>query len=158
MPKPYKLFIVSSLALLLAFVGIFSVRFAFDKGQSPVNAYANQAPSAKPAVAHMVAMHTVNMQHVPAGTATALHSQVRTLPFLTGVSQAVYAQRKAAAAHSTHAPVDTHAISDVNTPTTTAKFNGMADSASIFPYFGGCQPPHQALPPPSHWSFPVANP
>jgi hypothetical protein len=153
MPKRYKLFIFSSLALLLALVGIFSATFAFAKGQSPVNAYANQAPSAKPAIAHMVAIHTVNMQHVPAATATASHSQVRTLPFLTGVNQAVYAQRKAAAAHSTHAPVDTHAISDVNTPTTTAKFNGMADSASIC----GCQPPDQALATSSSWVFQGVN-
>src|SRR5258708_13520705 len=157
MPKPYKLFIFSSLALLLALVGIFSVSFAFAKGQSPVNAYANQAPSAKPAVAHMVAMHTVNMQHVPAGTATASNSQVRTMPFLTGLSQAMYAQRKAGAAHHTQVPVDRHAISDVNTPTTTAKFNGMADSASICPFYSGCQPPDQALATSSSWVFQGVN-
>src|SRR5581483_8924248 len=160
MPKKYRMLAASSLASLLLLVSMFGASFVFAKAQSATGAHANAAPSAKPATIHTVSHHTVNMQQVPVATARSLRGPVRTMPFLTGVSPAVYAQRKAAAAHTTHAPVNTQtqATSGVNTPNPLVKFNGMADSGTICNYFGsGCQPPDQALAASSSWVFQGVN-
>ena len=158
MRKQYKGYIFTFLALAIVLVGIFSASFAFAKGQSRSGA----APSAQPATAPMVSMHTVDMSSVPAETAQSASQPPRLMPFLTGISPAVYAQRKAAAAHNKNAPVDAHpnpdtATGGISTPGTTAKFQGMADSASICPYFGGCQPPDQALGASPNWVFQGVN-
>lgn len=158
MLKRYRMLIASSLALVLVLVSMLGASFVFAKVQSATGAHANAAPSAKPATIHTVSHHTVNMQQVPVATARSLRGPVRTMPFLTGVSPAVYAQRKAAAAHTTHAPVNTQATSGVNTPNPIVKFNGMADSGTICGYFGnGCQPPDQALATSSSWVFQGVN-
>lgn len=142
------LFLAPSLALVLALVGMFGVSLVSAKGSS-VN---SQATSAKRAVAHAVVKQTVNMQLVPAETAAqaASAAHTRPLPLLTGVSAAVYAQRKAAAVHNSQAPVDTSATGDVNTPTTTAKFAGQGDTC-------GCAPPDQALAASSSWVLQGVN-
>jgi len=54
------------------------------------------------------------MQNVPKATARLSNHRPRVMPLLTGVSSTVYAQRKAAAAHNPHAPINTHPYS---TPT-----------------------------------------
>jgi hypothetical protein len=68
------------------------------------------------------------------------HSQyfLRTSPKLAGA--------KTNAAHNQNAP-KAQAIADTSVSTSTGRigFNGMADSATICPYFGGCQPPDMAL-------------
>src|SRR5579863_3810571 len=129
MRKNYQGHIVTTLVLAALFVSAFSASFAFAKGAAP----ASLTPTAQRADAHVVAMHTVNMQQVPAATSKSLsHSSVQ-MPFLTGVSAAVYAQRKAAAAHTHNAPVNANSYVGSSTPKTTAKFQGMADSASICP-------------------------
>jgi len=150
MRKNYPVYIVVLLALL---VGAFSASFAFAKGQSQ----ANLSPSAKSATSHVVAMHTVNMQKVPAASSKSLSQKSTLLPFLTGVSPTVYAQRKAAATHNKNAPAGANPYAGSSTPTTTAKFQGMADSASICPFFGGCQPPDQALAASPNWVFQGVN-
>ena len=137
-------------ALLILLVGMFGTVFVFAKGQGQSTAHTNLATSARPASAPMVTMHTVNMQNVPAEPAGTAVNDSRLLPFLTGVSPAVYAQRKQAAAHNKNAPLDTSAIADVYTPTTTAKFAGQGDRC-------GCQPPDQALAASSSWVLQGVN-
>ena len=137
-------------ALLILLIGMFGTVFVFAKGQGQSTAHTNLATSARPASAPMVTMHTVNMQNVPAEPAGTAVNDSRLLPFLTGVSPAVYAQRKQAAAHNKNAPLDTSAIADVYTPTTTAKFAGQGDRC-------GCQPPDQALAASSSWVLQGVN-
>ncbi len=158
MRNKYQVHIVTALVLAALLVGAFSASFTFAKGATQ----ASSTPSAKRANSQVVAMHTVNMQQVPAATSKSLSHSAAQMPFLTGVSPAVYAQRKAAAAHNQNAPVNTSSyVGDSTaggyTPSTTAKFQGMADSASICPYFGGCQPPDQALAASSSWVFQGVN-
>src|SRR5258708_1198318 len=164
MQKKQRLFLSSFLVLAALLVSTISTGFAFAKGQSLNGAHASPPISAKAATAKLVAMHTVNMHSTPAESPKSA-SHHTALPFLTGVSPSVYAQRKAAAAHAKNAPVltygnaPTHSSSnDPNTPPTTTSFQGMAASASICPYFGGCHPPDIALAPSthrvSHLSFP----
>ena len=137
-------------ALLILLIGMFGTVFVFAKGQGQSTAHTNLATSARPVTAPMVTMHTVNMQNVPAEPAGTAVNDSRLLPFLTGVSPAVYAQRKQAAAHNKNAPLDTSAIADVYTPTTTAKFAGQGDRC-------GCQPPDQALAASSSWVLQGVN-
>jgi hypothetical protein len=164
MPKRTRMLIASSMALVLTIVSMFAVSIASANVRTPASATAKSATSAHRTVSHMISMHVVNMQNVPTAKANASHTKNGTMPFLTGVSGTTYAQRKAAAAHSANAPVDTQAIASVNmpakvkTPPTKAKFNGMADSGTICNYFGtGCQPPDQALATSSSWVFQGVN-
>ncbi len=99
----------------------------------------------------MVKMHVVDMRQVQGETPTQASRSSKALPLLTGISSIVYAQRKAGAVHNPLAPLGKSSNSAVPTtqstltPITTKSFQGMADSASICPYFGGCQPPDQAV-------------
>jgi hypothetical protein len=152
MRKPFTGPIFTILALATILVSIFGASFAFAKGQSLSIAHTQFATSAKPATAPMASMHTVDMRNVPADSDSSAKLPARTMPLLTGVSPEVYAQRKAAALHNKNAPVDAHPYQDTPyTPATIVKFKGMADSASICPYFGGCQPPDQALAASPNW-------
>ena len=163
MRRQYKGSIFTLLALAITLVGMLGVTFVFAKGQSHNIVHTGLATSAQPATANVVIRHTVDMSTVPATVASSPLSQSpRTMPWLTGVSQSVYAQRKAAAAHNKNAPVDAHPYADTSvdgpfTPTTLVKFKGLADSAKICPYFGGCQPPDQALATSPNWVLQGVN-
>jgi hypothetical protein len=148
-------FIILALATIL--VSIFGASFVFAKGQTLSNAQKPLATSAKPATAPMVSMHTVDMKSVPAVSTSSAKLSASTMPFLTSVSSAVYAQRKATALHNTNAPLNLHPAQDSPyTPLTLAKFKGMADSAAICPP-SGCQPPDQALATSSSWVLQGVN-
>lgn len=158
----YALPSLTVLAVLL--LGTLSMNYAFAKGGG-VQASSNKYKvSAKPAIAKLVAMHTVDMRHVPPKSA---HAGVGTgvMPFLTGHSPAEYARIKAAAAHNTSAPHLTQAFSgiqgqnaDPNTPPLVKKFQGMADSGATCPYFGtGCQPPDMAVAASTQWVLQGVN-
>ena len=139
-------FLLTILLLVAVLVSLSGAGLAFARGQSHTVPSTPPAPSARPATAPMVSMHTVNMSSIPQETDSPASFPVRTMPFLTGFSPAVYAQRKADALHNKNAPIDAHPDQDTPfTPGTLAKFNGMADSASICPYSKGCAPPDQAL-------------
>jgi len=57
-----------------------------------------------------------------------------------------FAAAKKAASTNKNAPVGKGAMVDPgNAPSGISGFNGMADSATICPFFGGCQPPDMAL-------------
>src|SRR5450759_1236260 len=62
------------------------------------------------------------------------------------MSSPKYAAAKKAAATNKNAPKGGAALSAPGvTNSVISGFNGMADSATICPYFGGCQPPDMAL-------------
>jgi len=94
MRKQYKGYIFACLALATMLVSVFGVGFVFAKGSSQTASQSGISGSGQPAVAHMIGMHLVNMSNVPAETPTSSSQHVKALPFLTGVSAAVYAQRK----------------------------------------------------------------
>src|SRR5579863_2573913 len=141
---------VLSGALLVLLVGMFGTAFVFAKEQNQSAAHGNRATSARSVVASMETMHTINMQNVPAESEGTAAKRPALMPFLTGVSPAVYAQRKAAAAYNKNAPLDTSATGVIDTPTTTAKFAGQGDTC-------GCQPPDQALAASSSWVLQGVN-
>src|SRR6266567_193281 len=153
---PRSVFTILALAAVL--VSISGVSFAFAKGQSHSVARTQFATSSKHATAPMVSMHRVDMSGVPAESASQAKLPTRAMPLLTGVSPAVYAQRKADALHNKNAPVAAHPDQATpDTPKTLVKFKGMADSAAICPYFGGCQPPDQALAASPNWVMQGVN-
>lgn len=163
MQKKQRMLFSSFLVLAALLISTISTGVALAQGQSAYGAHASPTISAKPATAKLVAMHTVNMHRTPAESPKPA-KQHTALPFLTGVSPAVYAQRKAAAAHTKNAPVLQYgnaptrsSSSDPNTPPAKANFQGMADSASICPYFGGCQPPDMAIAASTQWVFQGVN-
>ena len=141
---------VLSGALLVLLVGMFGTAFVFAREQSQSAAHSNRAASASRVVVPMLTMHTVNMQNVPAASTGSAVTHPVLMPFLTGVSRAVYAQRKAVAAHNKNAPLDTSATGTIETPTTTSKFAGQGDTC-------GCQPPDQALAASSSWVLQGVN-
>jgi hypothetical protein len=108
-------------------------------------------------------MHTVDMRKVPAASAGSLNGSKRMMPWPIGVNPTLYRQRKAAAQNK-YAPVDPNPYSDTgtgsttpSTPGLTSKFNGMADSSSICPYWGGCEHPDMALATSPGWVLQVVN-
>ncbi len=87
-------------------IGVLGGSFVFARGPRSSVASTNSISSAQRVVASMTGMQTVNMQSVPAGTATSLYSAsgpAKRMPLLTG-NPALYAQHKAAAVHNIHAP------------------------------------------------------
>src|SRR5437588_1603184 len=152
----------SLLVLVALLAGVVGANFAFANGHNQHTSQAHISGGAKAATARVVSMHIVNMQRVPAETPKSVSHHPTALPFLTGVSATVYAQRKAMAAHNTRALRGSHANSapaanSIYTPKANKHFPGMADSASTCPYFGGCQPPDQALAVSTAWVFQGVN-
>ncbi len=149
MRKQYRRYLFSFLALAVLLAGAFGATIVFTNGHHQSRASGKPVGSGKPVAAPMVAMHVVDMSSVPGETPKSSSQRPTALPLHTGVSAAVYAQRKAAAAHNKNAPVGHHAYPNPTagayTPVASTHFQGMADSASICPYFGGCQPPDMAL-------------
>ena len=133
---------ICGLLALAALLSIFASGAVFAKS-------ANHSVKASSSV-------TVSAQKGTAQTVTGRSFNVRTLP-KEGVKAATshqshpilvspkLASAKANAAHNKNAPQGGTALSDPNTKSGTFGFQGMADSATICPYFGGCQPPDMAL-------------
>lgn len=151
MRRQFKGFLFLFVALATLLVAIVGAGFASANVQRHQTSHTAISGSGQRATAKMVGMHVVDMRHAPLKTSAQPIRNSKALPLLTGVSSAVYAQRKTNAAHNRLAPVGnsqsyaTPATSSTKTPIRTVSFQGMADSASICPYFGGCQPPDQAL-------------
>lgn len=151
MRRQFKGFLFLFVALATLVVAIVGAGFASANQHSGQTSHTAISGSGQKATAKMVGRHVVDMRHVPLDTLAQANRNSKAMPLLTGVSSAVYAQRKANAAHNQLAPVGNSprytipATSSTKTPTRTVSFQGMADSASICPYFGGCQPPDQAL-------------
>jgi len=151
MRRHFKGYLFMFVALTTVVVAILGAGFASANEHSQKAAHTGISGSGKKASAKMVSMHVIDMQKVAVETSAPANHRSAGLPLLTGVSSAVYAQRKTDAAHNHAAPVGgSHSFVSPSTqstltPTKTKSFQGMADSASICPYFGGCQPPDQAL-------------
>jgi len=151
MRSQFKGYLFIFVALATVLVAILGAGFASANDHSRQTPLTGISGSGKSATAAMVAKHVIDMRQVPAETSAQANHSSKALPFLTGVSSAVYAQRKADAAHNQQAPLGSSrsytvpTTQNTVTPATTKSFQGMANSASICPYFGGCQPPDQAL-------------
>ncbi|HYK53764.1 MAG TPA: hypothetical protein VEV38_09570, partial [Candidatus Eremiobacteraceae bacterium] len=107
------------------------------------------AITAQPIIGRLVYKHQVDMRFAPQSKYIPMTREGE-MPFLVGVDRATWFARKAAATHDPMAPYNPHALPgnydlSPNTPPTSANFGGMANSASICQYFGGCQPPDMAV-------------
>ena len=155
MSKRHRVYFLSSLAIAALLVSMFGASFAFAQGQSR-SAVSSSKASAKPATAKLVAAYTVNMHNAAGETAkTASHSPVA-IPLLHHKTQSAASLTKVAPRF--HALAATSSDSSApTTPPALTKFQGMADSASICPYFGGCQPPDMALATSPNWVFQGVN-
>ncbi len=159
----FKRYIFSFLALAALLVSVLSVNFVFAKGAATSQAHISAG--GKPAAAPMVSMHVVNASTVPVETAKQLGGlQTPKLP-LAGTDPALYAQWKKAAAQNKNAPLVQNIQSaspkttstSPYTPGATTRFQGITDSTSVCPYFGGCQPPDMALAASPNWVFQGVN-
>ena len=162
MQKKYKLYLFTSLTLAALIASIFSVSFASAKQQHVSNAKAGNIVLGTPFNTGIVKPHVVNMSKVPAATPKQVNQKQRLIPFRYPGGQAKYAALKAAAAHNAGAPSVAHPFSSMgnvspNTPPTLKSFNGMANSATTCPYFGGCQPPDMGLAASNSWVLQGVN-
>ena len=123
---------------------------------------ASHQVSADPAFAPLVAMHQADMRLVPASPFAAARNYPRTMPFLVGTDARTWYARKAAARYNRLAPYNPLQLPGnfdllPDTPVATIKFAGQVNSASTCPYFGGCQPPDQAIAASSNWEVQGVN-
>lgn len=88
-----------------------------------------------------VAGQSFNLYSLPTANSAPARSH-QALPILVSPK---LAQAKQTAAHNLNAPVGSPLSDGASAPPPPTGFNGMADSATICPYFGGCQPPDMAL-------------
>lgn len=150
MLKRRKVAVVSILILVVLLTSLGSLGFVFAQSSHSQTPQAQHPAAGKnTSIASSIAA-TIDMSQVPMEQAGASKQRAEALPLLTGVSPSVYAQHKAGAAHNSKAPKGTRAYSQPggvrsDTPIASKSFQGMADSASICPYFGGCEPPDMAL-------------
>ena len=162
MHKKYHLSLFSFLACvsLIASIAGTTVAFAQQHGSHSSASHA----VGKAFNTENIIPHVVNMQNVPAERAAQVHQQPSVLPLRYPGGQAKFAALKAGAAHNGAAPVmkqpfPASASSQVSptTPPALANFPGMANSATICPYFGGCQPPDMAIAASSQWVLQSVN-
>lgn len=143
--------LLAFLALSALLMSLFAAGTTYAKGSTVHRGATGSALTthANHVATNAVSAHTQQVFKLPKETAaqaaTATHRQ---MPLMMGRSPAVMAQAKAAAAHNANAPrAVPQAVPSAAASTTSTRigFNGMADSATICPYFGGCQPPDMAL-------------
>ena len=155
MQKKYRVPFISFVAVVALLLGSFGASFAFAQGQSHSAAQVSLT-SARSAISKVVAQHTVNMSQVPGESSKAASSPVRAMPLFPQKSKAGAAHNQNAPHFTGLAPTASNSVSP-NTPPAITKFHGMADSASICPYFGGCEPPDMALATSPTWVFQGVN-
>ncbi|MGH2495629.1 MAG: hypothetical protein ACRDIV_13100 [Ktedonobacteraceae bacterium] len=133
---------ICSLLALAALLSIFSGA-AFAKGANhAIKASGGVTVSSTKANAPAAVEHTVNVKTLPVETSKAAVNH-RPAPLMTSSK---FAAAKKAATTNKNAPVGKTATPDPGTTKSgISGFPGMADSATICPYFGGCQPPDMAL-------------
>ncbi len=125
-------------------------------------AYLTPQISAEPAIAPLVALHTVDMRIAPTSMFQQLSHAPGFMPDLNGVDERTYMARKHAALHNPLAPVNPFPMFDESlitpfTPSLGPNFKAMADSASTCPYFGGCEPPDMAVASNGTWVVEAVN-
>lgn len=146
MKKPHLKLTVGSLVLVIAVViGVFAVSpaFASPLTVSPPRGSVKYIVGATARGVERVSAHTTNVFTLKRETpAAALKHATHQLPLLMAHAN------KGTAARLKNAPVNHSPLAaGLSGPSanTTIGFPGMADSATICPYFGGCQPPDMAL-------------
>lgn len=155
MQKKYRVTFLSFVAVVALLLGAFGASFASAQGQSHSAAQVSPT-SARSATSKVVVQHTVNMSQVPGESSKAASSPVRAMPLLPQKSKAGAAQNQNAPHFTGLAPTASDSVSP-NTPPTITKFHAMADSTTICPYFGGCQPPDMALATSPNWVLQGVN-
>jgi len=165
MRKKYQYLLISLFAILALLASALGVGFTFARGNSTTASQVGISAGGKAATARMVSMHVVNMSTVPVETAKQLSGlPTKKLP-LAGTDPALYAQWKKAAAQNKNAPLIQNVQSALpkttsagfDTPGATTRFQGITDSTSVCPFFGGCQPPDMALAASPNWVFQGVN-
>lgn len=141
--KHFKIALCSLLTLMALILSGFASGAVFAKGaQSSAKASGGITVAASKGTSQKSTGHAVNVKSLPAvkNAAATAHQE---LPVLVSPK---LAQGKQNAAHNKNAPKGGAAIADsASGKTVKVGFNGMADSATICPFFGGCQPPDMAL-------------
>lgn len=164
---------VVGLTLFLLLINLMGSLPAFA-ASPPAQKQAGQGSvGGKAATVRAVSQHTVVMSDVPPATPQQVASARQHVLPQPGFNAAQRDRLKAFARANPNAPRGTHPQSAPRssgarvhpfTPGTTTSFQGMADSASTCPFFGGCAPPDMALAASSRWvlqgvntSFAVSN-
>lgn len=130
------------LALAAVLLSAFAPGTASAKGVRRAVTASAITTSAQRVSAPSVAGQSMNLYSLPTESSAPARSH-HALPILVSPE---LAQAKQTAAHNPHAPVGGSPLSNgASAPPAPTGFNGMADSATICPYFGGCQPPDMAL-------------
>ena len=133
---------ICGLLALAALFSIFASGAVFANNANHSNkASGSVTVSSTKANAPAATVHTVNVHSLPVETSKPATNHANSLFF----SSSKYAAAKKAAATNKNAPGGKSATADSLSKTSIFGFNGMADSATICPYFGGCQPPDMAL-------------
>lgn len=163
MQTKHKRSLLALSTVLILVASFLSANLVLAKGQHQQAATPHVSGGGQRASAPMVALHTVDMSTIPAEAAgSALHTPTRALP-IPAFNPALYARLKAAALHNPNAPVGINPPFTPpggvrsNTPVASKSFQGIADSTTVCPYFGGCQPPDQALAASPSWVFEGVN-
>ncbi|MDQ2717677.1 MAG: hypothetical protein M3Z08_22520, partial [Chloroflexota bacterium] len=149
--KRTKLAFSTMTALIVLLVGVFVVSPTFAAKHQ--DAQKNSGGAFKlsvtkgPSVAS--SLHNANLFTLPKVASHAVKMSHGKLPFLA-IHPGTYAQAKAAAAHNKNAPAARTSFQASSATPAVAHtkgigFQGMADSPTICPYFGGCAPPDMAL-------------
>jgi len=158
MSKRYGVFFLSSLAIAALMISVFGASFAFAQGQNYSKAHTSPKVSAKSAVATLVKAYTVNMHNASQETPKAATQAPRLMPLLRNAHQSSASLANVAPHFLQAFPATVTSSTSPTTPPSQTKFQGMADSASICPYFGhGCQPPDMALATSPNWVFQGVN-
>ena len=145
--KRTKFTIPATIILAILLVTIFAVVPAFAASPLGARNYSGSGGykvSATKGASPRFTTHSANIYTLPKETASSkLVSNPHKLVLRTSPK---LAQAKAAASHNKNAPVNRSELAVTASKTSASnRFKGMADSATICPYFGGCQPPDMAL-------------
>ena len=133
---------ICGLLALAALVSIFASGAVFAKSaHQSVKTASSPTVSSKAASAPAAVEHTVNVHSLPVVTSKPAVNHTQSLFF----SGSKYAAAKKTASTNKNAPGGKSAAADTVSKSVITGFNGMADSATICPYFGGCHPPDMAL-------------
>jgi len=139
----------SILVMAALLITVFSANSAFAQSASQQSGSSKITLHATKGATHASSGSTVNVFKLPKETASsAAAKSSATHPFIPVRTSPHLAAAKAAAAHETNAPKAralTSPPTGAGSNSSSVGFNGMADSATICPYFGGCQPPDMAL-------------
>ncbi len=134
---------ICGLLALAALLSIFASGAVFAKNSNhSIKASSSVTVTSTKANAPAAVEHTVNVKTLPVEKSAPAVNH-RQSPLMVSSK---YAAAKKAAATNKNAPVGKGAMVDPgNKKSGISGFPGMADSATICPYFGGCQPPDMAL-------------